>query len=173
MAELMVALLILSLLSVSAHHYFITPLRDHQFSTFAAWMCSDFQKTLTHAQMTYQPLRMNLSREAGFFYRVETRVENQWLTLSSPLKHNRYLRSITRSVPASLPHPHDSGRTLDHAFRSNHAPYLYFRRVGSSSGTVAFSDRDGRTLCFILAGDANRLRAYLWFPKFKDWQPIL
>lgn len=171
--ELSVTLCILSLLSVVSMAAVVKPLRDHQFGTFAALMCADFQRALTQAQVSYRPLRMNFNHGPEAFYRLETQVDGQWLTLSLPIKLTGYQRSISLSVPDHRPHPHHPHRPLDTAFRSSHAPYFYFKRVGSSSGTLAFSDRAGRTLCFILAGENNRLRAYLWLPGFDQWRSIL
>lgn len=173
LVELSMALTIFALLAATSSALLFGPLRDHQFMTFAVLVCGDFQRALSQAQTSYRPIRMNLNPEQDAFYKLEIQLDRNWHTLSLPLKHSRYQGQISMSVKAPLPHPHDPSRQLTQAFRSSHAPYFYFRRRGSSSGTLAFSDPSGRTLCFVLAGDNNRLRAYLWLPSQEQWQALL
>lgn len=171
--ELSVVLTIFALLATTSNALLFGPLRDHQFMTFAVLVCGDFQRALSQAQTSYRPIRMNVHPEQDAFYKLEIQIDRGWHTLSLPLKHSRYQGQITMAVKTPLPHPHDPGNLLVQGFRSSHAPYFYFRRRGSSSGTLAFSDPSGRTLCFVLAGDTNRLRAYLWLPSQAQWQALL
>lgn len=173
LTELSVALTIIALLAVTTNALLFGPLRDHQFMTFAVLVCGDFQRALSQAQTSYRPIRMNLRPEQDAFYQLEIQIDRGWHTLSLPIKHNRYQSQIAMAIKQPLPHPHNAGEQLSLAFRSSHAPYFYFRRQGSSSGTLAFSDPAGRTLCFVLAGDTNRLRAYLWLPSQNQWQALL
>ncbi len=132
--------------------------RQNQFKSFLAVLAADLARARSHAQLTESSVRFEFieTEDGRYAYYAEEDQGDRLLGRGAWADGKRLIRN---RLLGPLNHP-TTGKPLQQALSSTHAPALLFGPKGSSSGTVVFSDEQGRTLCVVLSSASGRFRIY-------------
>jgi len=172
LVELLVVLSIVLILIAVSWPLFAEQIHNSRFRAFTSELTGTLVTARSVAQMTENPVHLDLAPDGMSRFHCTMLIgEREVFLVNSPWRGG-YDNRIRNALPSEpLPHPTRSG-DISKPLGSTHAPKLIFSSRGSSSGTVVFSDDEGRAVCVVVSGNTGRFRVFLWDRGAAAWRPF-
>lgn len=143
--------------------------KDGLFRNFASQLAGHLTAVRRTAQLTEKAAAMEFEPEANLLYSSFIWEAQRWKQTSQQAP-DQVNYEIGLGLPSEdLMHPTRPG-LLNRALNLTHGSRLIFGAEGSGSGSVVFSDEDGRCLCLVVSGQTGRFRIYTKMGPGRDWR---
>lgn len=166
--EFAIVLTIQLLLLALAIPLFQKPFHDSQFEVFAHTWVGHLSSALSISRKTGLPMTLSLLDPAAERYRISFTHDMDTFQFNS-VPTNGYSMQIQCALPTEIIDHPTTDLPLTTAFTSSHGEIWRFGREGSSSGTIVFSDHEGRSLCTVLSGSTGSARTFIWDRDNREW----